>query len=311
MASPTDDIANAWKVDRRGENLRLSREMRAALVASVELPRVRRCRARTVQALVTRGICSDDGALTQFGWVTAVSLLPLAQQCRVSRLPFEQIECAFSGRPEHCAVSLFRRKPQWAFVDEGRTLHALIHALVLPRLYTVAASAWNTEAGYDRARSYFYGHYAAYIQLLEFAPDLVGRMLDDIRDADRDAFLASWRTLAEWNRQISTHPATHVAPKDAFTVLGGVGAATLAAIAAQVFSEPYAYFCGWPDIMLLDAQGVLRFIEVKTSDKLSIAQIITMCDMRAAAKLDMRVVKLKRGVSRHRDVSCGFQHLDA
>lgn len=173
-------------------------------------------------------------------------------------------------------------------------LHGLIHALVLPRLYSVASAAWNDSAGYDRARSWLYGHYAAYKELLAIDAGLVDGMLQDIHRWDRAAFVASWQTLGAWNNHLSSHPAAKVGSEVALAVLDAVGAPTLSAVAARVFSDPYAYYCGWPDLMVLDCTGNLRFVEVKTTDSLRYAQIITILDMRDAADLDISVMQLKR-----------------
>lgn len=171
-------------------------------------------------------------------------------------------------------------------------LHALIHALVLRRLYAVASAAWNASAGYDRARSWLYGHYAGYHDMLEIDPQLTDRMLDEIHRWDRDEFVQSWRTLAKWNSNLRSHPATQLSSHDALAVLDCVGKPTLAAVAAKIFSEPYAYYRGWPDLMLLGSAGELTFVEVKTTDTLHYGQIITMLDMREAAGLSIRVMRL-------------------
>ena len=73
-----------------------------------------------------------------------------------------------------------------------------------------------------------------------------------------------------------------------------MGGKRLGDIAGRIFSDPYAYYHGWPDLMVMDGSGQLIFWEVKTTDRLRAAQIITIMDMRDAASLDMRIMKLKR-----------------
>ena len=158
------------------------------------------------------------------------------------------------------------------------------------------SEAWKENGGSDRARSWLYSHYAGYNDVLDFAPDLAALMLADIREWDKSAFVESWRTLGNWNADIRwmSHPAVTVQPDEALATLDAVGVRRLAAVAAQVFTDPYAYYHGWPDLMVLTPDGQLDFIEVKTTDRLHYGQIITMADMRDAADLEMRVLRLKR-----------------
>jgi hypothetical protein len=261
---------------------------------SVDAGRVDAMAGPTISALVRRGLCDPDRVLSPLGRVTAISLLSLPEQCRVLNIPLSLCKSAWLGRPEKAALSLLSEKPRWVFIDEGKMLHALIHALVLPRLYSLAADAWNATAGYDCARSWLYRHYASYHDLLELDPQLTQGMLNDIHRWDRDAFLGSWRKLGVWNRPYHSHPAADVKPKDALAVLDSIGEPRLSAIAARIFSEPFAYYHGWPDLMFLDSEGRLRFVEVKTTDRLHFGQIVTICDMRDSASLDISVMRLCR-----------------
>lgn len=294
MTSSHVGVPSTWKSERRGASLGLSLRMKGVLTGSVHARCIAPGGVSTRQALARRDLCDLYGTLTPFGYITAVSLIPLAEQCRALGLALEERQHAWRGCPESAAVALLSPKPRWAFADEGRMLHGLIHALVLPRLYSVASAAWNEAAGYDRARSWLYGHYAAYRELLDIEPGLVDAMLGDIHCCNRVQFMQSWRMLGDWNSSPSSHPAASVRPEDALAILDGVGESRLSAIASRVFSEPYAYFTGWPDIMLLDAAGNLRFVEVKTTDTLHFGQIITITDMREAAGLDISVTRLVR-----------------
>jgi len=264
--------------------------MKTVLTNAIDRGRIDTGNKQTLKALVARGLCDLDGEINPFGRAKAISLLPLTEQCRVLRIPFVVCSHEWQGRPEQAAISLLRDEPRRAFLDEGKMLHALIHAMVLPRLYSLASRAW----GDDRAQSWLYGHYAAYHELLGIESRLTEGMLQDIRGWDRTAFIASWQTLSTWNRLFGSHPAVTVEPDEALEVLDCVGEPTLSAIAARVFSEPFTYYHGWPDLMLLESTGRLKFVEVKTTDRLHFGQIVTMNDMRDAAGLDISVMWLHR-----------------
>ena len=104
-------------------------------------------------------------------------------------------------------------------------LHALIHALLLPRLYAVASDAWNRSCGYDRARSWFYLGYGGYNDLLDVQPDLAADLLEDIGRWDKAAFMESWRILRGWgdDNPVMKHPATFTGPEVALATLEAVG----------------------------------------------------------------------------------------
>jgi len=138
--------------------------------------------------------------------------------------------------------------------------------------------------------------YAGYTDVLDNVTDLRGGMLEDIRRWDEDAFARSWVTLAAWNADNTwlPHPSTRVDVDLALATLEAVGEKRLSSISGRVFAEPFAYYRGWPDLMLLDRDGGLRFVEVKTTGRLSFGQIVTMSDMREAASLDMRVLRVRR-----------------
>jgi hypothetical protein len=168
--------------------------------------------------------------------------------------------------------------------------------MVLPRLYEVMCRAWKNQGGGDRARSWLYHHYAGYNDVLDFEPDLASQMVNDIREFSSAAFERSWRTLGEWNAHVtwSWHPATTLSSGEALELVEICGVPRLAAVAAQVFTDPYAYYKGWPDLLIVTADGSLRLTEVKVDDRLLLSQIITMADMRKAAALDITVLQLQR-----------------
>ena len=74
-------------------------------------------------------------------------------------------------------------------------------------------------------------------------------------------------------------------------VYEGLGNITLAEIAKLFFTNPYAYCKGWPDLTIVK-DGLVRFVEVKTTDKLKRSQIITINDLKQSTNLDISVAKV-------------------
>lgn len=251
--------------------------------------------SRSIAALTRRNLCSTDGSLTPLGRARGIGLLPLVEQCRLLNLELEVLTCAWSGRPEDEAASRLAPGAAWAFADEGRMVHALLHAIVLPTLRRVALDAWSDEA---RARSYLYNHYAGYQFFLEDEPNLPAMMRQAVLAFDADDFRESWRTLSRWNRGMFTeHPASSTSPEVALQVVRAIGLPTLAAVLRAEMEVPYAFFRGWPDLTLPTRNGTgVRFVEVKTTDRLHFSQIVTIPELRAAAGLDVSVVQLRRPI---------------
>lgn len=70
-----------------------------------------------------------------------------------------------------------------------------------------------------------------------------------------------------------------------------IGAEGWARIAEAFIQAPYHYRAGWPDISI--ARGdQLRFVEVKTTDKLHLSQKQTISDLLLPLGLSVSVVKL-------------------
>lgn len=289
-------VPSTWRSERYEEDLQLSPQMRAVLKAAAEPGRAVAASTEILRALSERALCDTDGRLSDYGKVIAVSLVPLQQQCSILELPLDECVHTWDGRPEPAALQLHLSEDAWGYTGEGAVLHSLIHALVLPRLYATMAKAWNAKAGYDRARSWLYRYYAGYNDILDVVPDMATHMLADVRAFDRSAFVESWRTLREWNvaNGALPHPAKFIGTDEALATLDAVGAKRLGDIAERIFADPYAYYHGWPDLMVLGLGGRLTFYEVKTTDRLRYGQIVTMTDMRSAADLDIRVMRLSR-----------------
>jgi hypothetical protein len=248
----------------------------------------------TQLALIARGLCDEGQQLTDTGRVAAVGLLPLVLQCQILGLPLRIERHQWTGSAEAAAMGLLTDESEWVLADEGKTIHAVIHGLVLPRLYAIASEAWSDCGGADRARSYLYLHYAGYLHILAFEPRLTDLMLDDIQNATVDRFQHAWSTLRAWNRTFGSHPAAHLSADRATEFLQSIGRRTLFEIASRAFENPYAFWCGWPDLTLRTKTGRVQFLEVKATDRLHASQVVLLPMLRESIGLDVSVLQLKR-----------------
>jgi hypothetical protein len=272
-------------------SIALSPAMRAALRAAILEGDLSNVKESTRFALLRRHICDENWRFTEVGRVLAVGLLGLREQCALLSIPHECIDLRWSGRSEEAALLSLSEVCQWGFADEGRTLQALIHGLVLPRLYRIATRAWRDA---DRARSYLYSSYAGYIFLIECEPEVTEFMLDDILRLGSDDFGTAWNLLRAWNSPPSSHPAASVDAATACGLLDDVGRPFLYEVATRTFQNPYAFWAGWPDLMVYRSTQRLCFYEVKTKDKLHLSQIVTLTAMRDFAGMDVGVLQLRQ-----------------
>lgn len=75
-----------------------------------------------------------------------------------------------------------------------------------------------------------------------------------------------------------------------FCALGG---SALRAITEAVAEDPYRYRAGWPDLTLVRGDDML-WIEVKTTDRLHMSQIITMSKMKPLLPGKLMVLQLTK-----------------
>lgn len=292
-----------WQVTARSVPLNLSAPMKRALRALAVGESIANAGRATRAALVSRGLCDELQRLTGLGRVTAIGLMPLATQCRILGLPLCEMQHQWEGVPEAAAARMLADEPARVFADEGRIVHALIHALVLPRLFELASNAWKDTGGAERARSYLYLYYTAYLHLLRFEPRLTELMLEDIQNQTVSQFQRSWATLADWNRTLCSHPAARTSIDLATDMLAAVGRPTLYEIATRAFETRFLFGCGWPDLTLLTDTRRVRLVEVKVTDRLHASQIVLFPILRDSIGLDVSVLKLVRPRSAQRCAS--------
>ncbi len=198
----------------------------------------------------------------------------------------------WQNRPEDAAAQVLGDEHVQAFADEGRTLHALIHALVLPCLREAAAQAWADKA---KARSYLYSHFAGYRFLLDDCPSLPATMLKSVDSIDAKTFCAAWTRLGRWNvGMFSDHPANRLNSIEAVRLLDHVGRHVLRDVLALHLSLPGAYGSGWPNLTLIGARGGADLVEIKTTDRLHFSQIVTLGALRRMPGLRIRVLRVRR-----------------
>ena len=238
----------------------------------------------TRSALRDRRLLSDNQTLTDLGTAVALLSVPLREQCERIGIAFEEVELGGDVKPEKRALTWARLDGWQGAACEGGTLFTLMKAAALPALIRRAH------------RDPLIGHLAnstacsAYLEAQLQGGD-PHEVAEEIRHATsagvRKAFASIYRGYIV--EQFPGLTADLMAAL--FQALGGE---LLAKLVLAIGSDPYRYRKGWPDLTLVRG-GVVRFVEVKTSDRLHASQLITIPFIaRTLGKERFSVVQLQR-----------------
>jgi hypothetical protein len=79
------------------------------------------------------------------------------------------------------------------------------------------------------------------------------------------------------------------------SLFAAIGAQQLAQITAAIMENPYRYWSGWPDLTMIKGSD-MSWVEIKTSDRLHISQIMTISRMKPLLPGKIRVVQLDKNI---------------
>jgi hypothetical protein len=275
--------------------------MRAALRQAVKEEAAIPASAATVAALGSRGLCYPGGELTDKGRVAALALLPLQAQCKLLALPLVETPCSPGKTPELIAKRKLESEGYEVCFTEGGIVFVTLYCLAFTRLRKLGENKWG-GLSYERVlygkrqtpvQSWMYAGLMSYKELLPDCPNLEDLMVADIAHTSRSEMLASFEVLHSWQVTENWFPHNYVGLTQ--SLVGGtydaLGPEALAAIAQLLFLDPYAYIKGWPDLAAVRG-GEFRLVEVKTTDRLTPSQLITIPGMMKAADLSVVVWRL-------------------
>ena len=77
------------------------------------------------------------------------------------------------------------------------------------------------------------------------------------------------------------------------SLFAAIRAERLAQITAAIMENPYSYRAGWPDLTMVNGSDML-WVEIKTTDRLHMSQIMTIFRMKSLLPGNLRVVQLTK-----------------
>jgi len=235
----------------------------------------------TLSALVRRGLMEKNGDLTTEGWRNAVASLTLPEQCAHLDLPFEQIEgLQFGNEPERAAWKHYLQQGYEGGYCEGGPILLIIRAAALD-LFTKLNSFGSREDACNRFTE----------AQLKIHEGRINTIASAVEKADHKSVARGFREIYRSLMVQEAYPElTEAAITAIFAALGGT---TLRAITEAVAEDPYQYRAGWPDLTLAKG-GDMLWVEVKTTDRLHMSQIITMSRMKPLLPGRLMVLQLTK-----------------
>ena len=281
------------------------------------------CKKSTLSSFNSLSLCHPDGSLTEEGNILAIYILPLKKQAVSLNLPLTEIDLNYNKCPETELRNFLIEKSGFKEVcfAEGGDMRILLSCMCFDLIQEVWRTHWRTHPStidyYDTfgesavessVQSYTYHdpigsltELISYENNPEFRSGLIEKILNRISTATLNDIEIAYTTLKKWQNEMGW--ADNVWPWQSYLGLNLrfllnlfeiIGSKNLTKIAESYFIEPLAFHKGWPDLSVINDTIELQLIEVKSSDKLNLSQIITISEMRKYFNISLFKVRKQR-----------------
>jgi hypothetical protein len=190
------------------------------------------------------------------------------------------------------ALSYFERSGCQGCFTEGGIIHVVLYAMCLHAMLRAGEATWGKRS--PAIQSFMYAGIMCMNFLLETDPDLEHKMLEEMQTSTVNLVLRNYDIIKSWQRSETWFPYSYIGMtrdqiRHAYTA---IGRDALINVAKTLFSDPYAFIKGWPDLAIFSGAN-LYLVEVKTNDRLHPSQLITMPAMRLAG-LPIEVLRIRQ-----------------
>ena len=211
-------------------------------------------------------------------WCAEIAQLPLAEQCLQLDITLERLEnLPYGKKPEIDALNHFSDQGFVGSYCEGGPVLLLIRAAALDVL-----AQFNIFGRSDACTRFTEAQLTIYKESSEL-------ILNAIRNADVAEVVRNFKEIYMFPQIPEYFPGlTAYIMSSLFTA---IGAERLAQITAAIMEDPYSYRAGWPDLTMARGSDML-WVEIKTTDRLHMSQIMTIFRMKPLLPGDLRVVQL-------------------
>lgn len=262
----------------------LSKNMINALLTLHRAPDSLKLDRGTIKALVGRGLVDPDGNITPLGSIKAMERLPLGEQCRSISIELITSPWDSGSAPEIYCYNTFAQDGYVGSYFEGGGVGTAIKALCLDAL-TEASIFFGTciDAREDAC-------FKGVVGLSHLETEKLENVLQQIEETPKVKYLAAFSEIISHNLIREWYPSLSIEFADA--LFDAVPKSHFARLARWI-SYAHEHRNGWPDLTLVK-DGQLKFVEVKTTDKLHHSQFVTIPALLQEIGADVSVLKLVR-----------------
>lgn len=233
----------------------------------------------TIEALRWRGLVDEEGNLTDHGRILSLTRLSLKQQCQFLDLPFEDWHANSLDSPEEAVQTMLEEQGiQACFVEN--TFGLFIDYLMGDALVAVSERLGKR----------------VYTLNLPYDPELffwVKRDLEKYLDRlDNNHCQTNLAMCTPFLQTIIMDETPSQLYRLFDEMYRSLRIEKVKSLLRMYFANPLAYnYRGWPDLFVAGKQGAYC-IEVKTTDKLHLNQLVTIPDLVRCAGLPVKVIRL-------------------
>lgn len=213
-------------------------------------------------------------------WCEEIAKLPLTEQCLQLDITYEKIDgLPYGKKPEIDALNYFLDQGFVGAYCEGGPILLLIRAAALDVL-----AQFNFLGRSDACTRFTEAQLVAYKESSEL-------ILNAIRNTDNAQVVRNFNEIYMYPRILGYY--TGLTADIMSSLFAAIGAERLAQITAAIMEAPYTYRAGWPDLTMVKGSDML-WVEIKTTDRLHISQIMTIFRIKPLLPGNMCVVKLTK-----------------
>lgn len=260
----------------------LSKDMLNALVALHRAPELLWLGKGTAKALVSRGLLDANANITPFGSITAIECMPLKEQCCSIAVDLSTSSWGWTSSPETYAYGMFREQGYVGTYCEGGGFGTAIKALCLDAL-TETSIFFGTciDAREDACLKGVVG-------LSHIETSKLDAIFNQIQQSTKTTYLAAFAEIMSYSPNREWYPGLSLAFADA--LFDAVPKSDFVQLAKWISKDP-VHRNGWPDLTLVKG-GRLKFVEVKTTDRLHHSQLVTIPALVREIDADVSVLQL-------------------
>lgn len=234
----------------------------------------------TIKALKQRGILDITDQLTGFGERYAISQLPLTKQCEEISLELNTVKLQYRGKPEPALLSHYKSLGYIGVSCEGIGVLTVLKALMLDKL--TKYNSFNDRE--DACTRYLEAQFT-------ILKEKIDEIISEIKLVTKNRFISNFKEII--SKPFIAHEYPELSVEFASALFDAMDKELFIKVANKLAEDPYTFRNGWPDLTLIK-DGIITFIEVKTTDKLHESQLITIPIMRSMLPYKFSVCRITK-----------------